>query len=337
MSIGSEVHEYCRRGVNRHKQGDLDGAIAEFGRAIASQPDWAEAWNNRGVVRHARGDSAHALADFNRAIELAPGYAEAWNNRGFVQHALGDYRGALNDLNRAIELAPGYAQALGNRAITRRAIGDLDGAIADLDRALEIQPGHPEFLNARGSARHARDDLDAALADFSRLLALVPDEVAPVVYHSRGAVHFSRHDFTAAVADFTRAIALDPSFCLAYVSRGNTRYHLRDLSGYEDYVVAFRLNRELAASDIIRFLRADLRQNAEAVLENCRKHVRICPNDLVAYARRGLSLLLLGREEEARENFEEIARRNTDPNWKQHLELLIDSARRSDSTLYPPC
>jgi tetratricopeptide (TPR) repeat protein len=329
MSICSEAYEYCRRGLSRHQQGDLDGAIAEFDRAINSQPDWAQAWNNRGAARHARGDLRQALADFRRAIELAPGYAEAWNNLGFVRHALGEFPRALDDFTRAIELAPAYADALGNRAITRRALGDLLGTISDLDRALEIRPDHPEFLRARGAARHARGDLDGAVADFSRLLELIPDEIAPGVYHDRGAVHFSRQDFTAAAADFSQAIALDPRFCFAYMSRGNTRYHLRDLGAIEDYVVAFRLDPALAASEIIRILRDDLRRDAHAVLENCRKHVRICPNDLVAYARRGLSLLLLGREEEAQENFERMRLRSPDPNWKQYLDLLIESARRS--------
>jgi tetratricopeptide (TPR) repeat protein len=327
MAMDIEAQESCRRGIARHARGDLDGAIEEFDRAIGSQPDCAEAWNNRAVARHARRDSDGALGDLDRALELAPRYAEAWNNRGFIRHALGDLDGALGDLDRALELAPHYAEAFANRAASRRALGDLDGAIADLDRALAIRPDALEFLNARADALQARGDLEGSLADFDRLLGLLPERVAPPVYHRRGGVHFLRHDFTAAVADFSRALALDPRFCLAYISRGNTRYHLRDPGGAEDYRVAFRLDRELAASDIIRFLRADLREDVDAVLENCRKHLRIRPDDVVAYARRGLTLLMMGREAEAEADFEQIALRGVDAEWQHYLRALIDAAR----------
>jgi tetratricopeptide (TPR) repeat protein len=233
----------------------------------------------------------------------------------------------LSDLDRALELAPRYAEALANRSAARRARGDLDGAIADLDRALAIRPDDAEFLNARADARQARGDLEGALADYDRLLGLLTERLAPPVYHRRGGVQFLRHDFAAAVADFSRAIALDPRFCLAYISRGNTRYHLRDSGGAEDYRVAFRLDPELAAWDIIRFLRADLREDVDAVLENCRKHLRIRPDDVVAYARRGLTLLMMGREAEAAADFEQVALRGADAEWQRYLRALIAAAR----------
>ncbi len=65
------------------------------------------------------------------------------------------------------------------------------------------------------------------------------------------------------------------------------------------------------------------------MLENCRKHIRINPDDLVAYARRGLTLLLQGRDAEAEADFQQILRRG--PEWQGPLRLLIDAARRRAS------
>src|SRR5262249_20694028 len=84
-----------------------------------------------------------------------------------------------------------------------------------------------------------------------------------------------------------------------YISRANARYHRRDARGVLDYRMACRLDTELTAREIVRMVTEDLVRDAEAVLENCTKHLRINSRDVIASCRRGLTLLLLGREAEA--------------------------------------
>jgi hypothetical protein len=109
------------------------------------------------------------------------------------------------------------------------------------------------------------------------------------------------------------------------LSRGNVRYHLRDIAAPADYANAFRLNAEAAASEVLRILKTDIKEDAESVLENCRKHVRICPDDAVAYSRRGLTLLLLGREAEAASDLEHAVQRL--PECREYLDLLVQLAK----------
>jgi hypothetical protein len=54
--------------------------------------------------------------------------------------------------------------------------------------------------------------------------------------------------------------------------------------------------------------------------------LRIYPDDIVAYARRGLTLLLQDKEAEADRDFHEILRRS--PEWKETLDLLLEILRR---------
>lgn len=42
-------------------------------------PETAEAYNNRGDAKHKSGDLDGALADFNKAIEIKPDLAVAYN------------------------------------------------------------------------------------------------------------------------------------------------------------------------------------------------------------------------------------------------------------------
>ena len=60
------------------------------------------------------GDHGRAIADFNRAIAISPLYAEAYNCRGYAHFCRGDYRLAVDDLERADRLNPGDELIQGN-------------------------------------------------------------------------------------------------------------------------------------------------------------------------------------------------------------------------------
>ena len=348
-----------KSGTDRLVGGDRDGSLADFDRALEADPDYPEAYNNRGVARHGLGDLAGALADFDRALEVAPGYVEAYNNRGTVRHALGDYLGAVADFDRALEIDRRRAEAYSNRAPpgTRwrtcgvrspTSIGPSNSARATprptttgvrrgrrwatwqgpspiSTGRCNWSPGRPPPRSARTEPRrHALGDYPGAVADYDDALRLTPQRAAAPLYHGRGGARHAAGDLAGAIADYDRALELDPGLCAAYISRGHARYHRRDPLGISDYRIAFRLDAGLAATEIIRALIEDLRRDPDAALENGRKHIRINPDDLVAYARRGLTLLLQGRDVEAEEDFQQVLTRG--PEWGGPLGLLIDEA-----------
>ena len=207
-------------------------------------------------------------------------------------------------------------------------MGDEGGAIADYDQALQLGPRQAaaSVYENRAVARHALGDYPGAVADYDEALHRAPRSAAAPLYHARGGARHAAGDIAGALADYNQALELDPGLCAAYISRGHARYHRRDFLGTNDYRMAFRLDPRLTAAEIIRVLLEGLRRDPEDVLENCRKHIRINPGDLVAYARRGLTLLILGRDEEAAQDFDQVLRRG--PEWKGLLRLLIGEAER---------
>jgi Tfp pilus assembly protein PilF len=64
------------------------------------------AYNNRGVLLQQKGDLEGALADFNRAIKADPRHAQAYANRGFVLLQQGKKTQGELDLTRSIALNP---------------------------------------------------------------------------------------------------------------------------------------------------------------------------------------------------------------------------------------
>jgi tetratricopeptide (TPR) repeat protein len=97
---------WFNRGLAHKAKGNLEAAIADYERAIASNPRWADPYNSRGNVRKAKGDWANALGDYNKAIGLNPRYAQAYANRGLLRLQSGETVAAEQDFAQALKLAP---------------------------------------------------------------------------------------------------------------------------------------------------------------------------------------------------------------------------------------
>jgi Flp pilus assembly protein TadD len=85
--------------------GNFDGAIADFTKAIALAAADIDAYYYRGRAREAKDDFEGAIADYSKVIELDPKNVEAYNDRGLSRESNGDLAGAAADLNKAAELS----------------------------------------------------------------------------------------------------------------------------------------------------------------------------------------------------------------------------------------
>ena len=127
---------YMNRGITLDSGGDLQGALADYGRAIAIReamrtrlgeqfpPDMAEglasAYMNRGVTLKSGGDLQGALADYGQAIDI-------WES---LRTRLGE--------QFPPDMTEGLAGAYMNRGVTLKSGGDLQGALADYGQAITI-------------------------------------------------------------------------------------------------------------------------------------------------------------------------------------------------------
>ena len=146
--------DLVNRGIEKGKQGDLDGAIADFNRAIELNPKDDAPYYNRAQAKRLKKDTAGAIADYTRAIELGSTNPAAYNNRGNARSENNDNDGAISDYTRAIELKPDYARAYYNRAVTKEAKGDKTGADADFKMARKLDPE----LASEQSAADSKDN-----------------------------------------------------------------------------------------------------------------------------------------------------------------------------------
>jgi tetratricopeptide (TPR) repeat protein len=169
------ANDFEMTGVEKANKGDLEGAIADFSRAITLAPDFALAYYDRGTARYSKGDLDGAITDLTNAITLVPNHPAAYNNRGIVRDKAGDINGAIADFDRAIALGPDLAEPFHNRGKVKFLKGDLEGAIADFDKAIALNPTYAVAYLGRGVARQTKGDLDGAVSDYDKHIALSKD------------------------------------------------------------------------------------------------------------------------------------------------------------------
>ena len=98
---------------------------------------------NSGIDKAESGNLEGAIADWTKAIEIYPRFTYAYYNRGFVKHELQDYQGAIDDYTKAIELNPELYQPYTNRGITLELIGNLKDACRDWKKAVDLGDTKP--------------------------------------------------------------------------------------------------------------------------------------------------------------------------------------------------
>jgi len=127
------------------RRGDIDGAMAEYRKAIALDPTMALAYSNLGALVQSRGRLAEAESLYLKTIALRPGYALAWNNLGIVRYRRGDGNGAAEAFRRALALKPDDAGTVYNLGRLFQQAGIADSAALLFERAYRLQPGDPQI------------------------------------------------------------------------------------------------------------------------------------------------------------------------------------------------
>jgi Tfp pilus assembly protein PilF len=150
----SSADEYSQRGMARFEKNDLDGAIADFTKAIEMNgKDQEFCYYFRGVAHYRKGNSNQAIVDLGKAIAINP-HPRFYDDRGNLLAKQGELDRAIDDLNKAIELAPQYAKAYGDRGIVRLMRGEDLLAELDFRKCFELDSKlEPQMKAAAGRVK----------------------------------------------------------------------------------------------------------------------------------------------------------------------------------------
>jgi tetratricopeptide (TPR) repeat protein len=147
--VDSSVYKACFSS-GAAKAEEVIGACSAI---LESNPRVAEAYYNRGVARMQLNQLEGALADFNKAIEINPQDPDAWNNRGLIYNRQGKPGAAISDFSKAIELDDLYGKAYCNRGLVYLKLGRTADAEEDLKTAARLGVKEAEdYLKSKGIA-----------------------------------------------------------------------------------------------------------------------------------------------------------------------------------------
>lgn len=158
-------------GFERHRAGDAAAALAFYGRALAIDPDEADAVHLSGMALRALGRLDEALPFLDRACALRPRDAVFHANRAAALLDGARPAEARDAALTATQIDPDHAPAWINLAAADAALGDDAAAEASYRRALGLTPGSADARNNLANLLQRRGNLAEALAQYEAAIA----------------------------------------------------------------------------------------------------------------------------------------------------------------------
>jgi tetratricopeptide (TPR) repeat protein len=235
------AERHYRDGVLKVRNGDVNGALAEFDKALDRAPAFADAVLARAELLDGLGRCEAARGEYERARQLwsempagAPDRRYLFRRRGHFAFEIEAYelvranvrnkilpqlahgnallvRGrateALDSYERALRLRADQPELLALKGEALSALGRYEEAIQAFDSVLAAFPSDVETLNGRGIARMALGKVADADADWRRQLDLLPQTQSA----ARACVAMRQGNYEAAFHSFGLALAKEPA------------------------------------------------------------------------------------------------------------------------------
>ncbi len=147
----------------------------------------SDAFLMQGRLRYARYSEALSRASgaAERALALDPDLADAHTSRGALHMERLEWEDCEREYRRAIELKPSYATAHHWYALLLYQLGRLDEGVREATRAVELDPHAVAIQATLGIGLYLRGDLEQALARNQRANELSPDSPGPLRHFSQ--------------------------------------------------------------------------------------------------------------------------------------------------------
>ena len=246
--------------------GQTQAAAAAFKRAVAAEPDLAEAWRGLAEALELAGDEAGAQVARARQIKAGardpqlmaaavalvdekPGEAEkllrallatrpdepaAIRMLAEAVARLGRQEEAETLLLRVLEIAPGFSAARHNLATVLYRLGRSEDALVQLERLLGEEPTNPSYLNLKAAALARIGEYAQAIGLYEQVLARYPHQ--PKGWMSYGHALKTVGRSADCVAAYRKAVDQAPSLGEAWWSLANMktyRFDAADLAAME--------------------------------------------------------------------------------------------------------
>lgn len=217
-------------------------AIDLFERAIALDPDYANAWSGLADAynfssNYGNAESVEALNKSReaaeKALELDPSLPEAHASLGLVESDAANWAKAASHFRRAIELNPNFANA---HMWYGRVLSWIDLPAAKEQRriAAELEPLSPVALQLYGDMLYLSGEVGDARRQYLKIVDFAPEY--PLVYFELAKLSLLDYDYASAIRHLRKANELDRGRAVTLVSLAQIHALVGDSTGAYEWM-----------------------------------------------------------------------------------------------------
>ena len=214
--------------------GQVDAARQALERALALDPQNADAYSLRSTLELTQNRRAEARADAQRAIAANPSAPSAWISLSWVQQAEFDLDGALASARQAVALDPQNPQALIQESSLLLGMGRLREAVSVAKRARQVAPDDAMVNTVWGFLQLAQNRVNRAGEAFEK--AIAQDSTLGLPHLGLGLVQFRRNQTDAAIVEMRKATLLEPLVSLYNSYLGKAFYEVKQDQAAQKYL-----------------------------------------------------------------------------------------------------
>lgn len=160
-----------------------------------------------GMAKERTGNYPGAVTDYERGLAVEPENVELLNAKGFALFQNGESERAVYALEAALEADPKHAKAHNNMALASIDLGELEMAEAHYRESLALEP-QPAIYNDLGFVLERQGLVDEAMEAYQQSLELDPDSSA--AHYNLGASLARDGQYAEAETHLRVALATNP-------------------------------------------------------------------------------------------------------------------------------
>src|SRR5438477_9628646 len=209
VSRQEQSMSWTDRGNAAALQGDYEGAVEAFEKAVEINPNDARARYNLALAQQYLGDSEIAVAGYRRAIDLDPQLIDAYINLGNLYGELGLQEDSLETLQQALELDPENSELYLSVGDAYRTQNLYQDAIQAYRQALILNPDNSVASDNLRDVRERVNDQLRRLMDQERRIDEDPSSAAR--YAELASLYLDMRRYDEALSIANQMLALDPT------------------------------------------------------------------------------------------------------------------------------
>lgn len=197
------------------RKGDYGQMISSGDQIVSAQPQSPDGYLLRGSGKLGRNDVNGAEADFQKAISLAPGSPAGYSRLGFLRLSQKSYPDAEKLFNQALDRDPNSSEALQGLVGMYLQQKNTDKAITRISEQLAKAPQNAGYYFLQGALYFSEKKMDESRVALEKSLSLDKNNESAMLL--LGQVQIAQGGAASAIAGYEKAIQQNPSDPRAYV------------------------------------------------------------------------------------------------------------------------